>query len=506
MIFGGEEPEAHIHYKPRLDGTERAMHTMQLANLEKDLPNALTTTPKKKDGYECIMLQYPHPLLAMGLTIIDLPCRITSGREYLKTSHIQQMMQYMQKADVVMYVRDCSVSPTKDEDLLIESIRQVVHPAHFSLCNQITASNIRDIEVTLASSLTMCWQERRNNQIAILKNDILTAIHLLKQREQVLQGTCDQLDRSTLKMYLDGFERIKDLTMLSERISEPRLQRRTTFTTKFGIVSSAYQARVLAKINTWAQQYMPEPVTKQGYNYTGNARERFIKGLSIFLSQQIRKEAHEWLMDNCYPLIKEELRAITRYSEKPVEQFIKLQHEFQYALQGSQHGQTCPEPVDVLDRTMWQMTQEQQASEDAYEMIALIEQNMNISWPITALPEMMRTYIRTATPTQPRDEQAIRRLVNEHYREMLQVAFPEGQRRALAFITEMLDKKQARLIAQLHLFEKSLHTTVIEQIDAHHSEAHQRQQVLERLEQDIAKLWDMYDEIDEHDDQAIILS
>ena len=505
VIFGGEEPEAHIHYKPRPDSAKRAIHAIKLDNLENDLPNALATTSKKKDDYECIMLQYSHPLLAMGLTIIDLPCRIIPDREHRehrehrKTSHIQQMMQYIKGADVVMYMRDCSILPTKDEDLLIESIKQVAHPAHFFLCDQIAASNIRDIEVTLASSLTACWQERRNNQIAMLKNDILTAIHLLKQREQVLQGTSDQLDRSTLKMYLDGFERIKDLTLLSERISEPRLQRRTTFTTKFGIVSSAYYERVLQKIDTWTQQYIPEPVIKDKYDYIGNARERFVKGLSVFLGQQIRKEAHAWLMDNCYPLIKEELCAITRCSEKPVEQFIKLQHEFQYALQSSKHGQTCPEPVDVLDRTMWQIAQEQQAGEDAHGIIALIEQNMNINWPITALPGTMLTSIRNAAPTQRRDEQAIRQFVGEHYREMLEATFLEGQRRILAFITEMLDKKQDRLIAQLHLFEKSLHTTVIEQIDAHHSEAPQRQQVLERLEQDIAKLWDMYDEIDEHE-------
>lgn len=558
VIFWGEEAEVHIHYRPRPDGTTRAPHTAKLAHLERDLFQVLTTTSKTKESYECIVIQYPHSLLAAGLTIIDLPCHTAPRRDNHQVPRMQQMMRYLKKADAVVYVQDCSVPPTKDEDLLIECIRHIGHSAPFFLCNQIDRvdphrlqevrihatrrlshltgtdsqnifftdaraalsgclhnqpeqiiqSNILDVEAALTSFLTTCWQERLHYQVTMLKIDILTTIHLLEQREQALQGTRDQVDRSTLKTYLDGFKRIEALTTLRGRIMEPILQHRATFTKKFDRVAREYEARILAKVETWTQQYTPEPVKKHDYGYVGNPRERFVKGLSVFLARQVRKEAHSWLIDNCYPLIKEELATIARHSEKPVEQFIKLQHEFHYALQSSKLAQTRIEPIDVLDRAVWQITQEQQINEDAGEIIALIEQDMNITWPITALIENMLAYTRAnfvSTSAQQYDEQAIRQLIGMHYQELLQRTFPEGQRHALAFITEMLDKKQTHLVAQLHLFETNLHTTIIEQIDAHRADAHQRQQILEHLEQDITKLWNMYDEIDEHGDEALLL-
>src|SRR5579875_1929411 len=552
VLYGGEEPEAYIHYVPRSRYVTRPPTRLKLTGLGKAAFEAFVRQVRADDEFECIELHYPHPYLAMNLTIVDFPCRDTTHLSSTQADDFQKMVRYLKLADAVVYVRASDLPPSRDEDLLIECMQRIGHRSLFFICNQVghassnSHSQIRrdinkrlgrftsageqnifftynwtmrsgqlhhqpeelmqaglaDAAFALFSFLKQCSQQRLRQEQANLKGVISTAIQLLEQRQEALQEASKQQDHRALRTFLYGYEGMTTLSERHEHMIISKLARRNQFHQKFKAIMRDHYDRLQTKMALWVAQYQTEPAEQtamRGYSYTGSPRERFVKEFCTFLAEQIRKEAHESLLNNGYPLFKEEIYAITTQTKHVLKQFLSLQNHCWRILRGTDDGQTGGDADASVDAMLRQVFQERYVNEKAHAIITTLEQTLNAAWPTNMQVARMLNFIEERMADQAfcqGDEQSLKRFISMCYTTQMQNLFSRRENLIFSWVTTMLEAMEEDFKKQLRQLENSLHSTLSEQIKARHYDRDQIQEAIERLQQDIRALWIMYDEID----------
>lgn len=552
ILYGGEEPEAYIHYVPHSRHATRPPTRLKLADLGKAAFETFARQVRADDEFECIELHYSHPYLAMNLTIVDFPCRDTIHVSSTQADDFQKMVRYLKLADAVVYVRASDLPPSRDEDLLIECMQRIGHRSLFFICNQVghasssrhsqtrrdinkrlgrftgageqniffthnwtmrsghlhhqpeelLQAGLADAAFALFSFLKQCSQQRLRQEQANLKGVIPTAIQLLEQRQQALQEASKQQDHQALRTVLYGYQGMKTLSALDRHMISSKQARRNQFHQKFKAIMRDHYERLQTKMPLWVAQYQTEPVEQtamRGYNYTGSPRERFVKEFCTFLAEQIRKEAHESLLNNGYPLLKEEIYAITTQTKHILKQFLALQNHCWQILRGTDDGQTGRDADASIDAMLRQVFQERYVDEKAHTIITMLEQTLNAAWPTNTQVARMLSFIEERMADQSfcqDDEQSLKCFISMCYATQMQNLFARRESLIFSWVTTMLEAMEQSFKKQLRQLENGLHSTLSEQIEARSYDGDQIQEAIERLQQDIHTLWAMYDEID----------
>jgi GTP-binding protein EngB required for normal cell division len=547
-ITWGQCPMARIHYRRASNGMRRSPQELTLIELETGLFRNPENEPM--DSYERVEILLPHPLLDSGVTLIDIPGCVIPPHEGNETPLLLQVGRYLESATAIVYVQDSRAQPTKDEDLMIQWIRRAGHEVIFFLCNhmhliipqqrmqvklrnlarlypftnhsdqyiffvdaqtamaghfnaqpaQIALSNLAQAGNVLANFLAAQGQELLQHIQVAMQDTILTALHLLEQKKQVLGAVTGKLESSRLRdYYLDGYrwlEQLRSLNLASV------IRARVKLREKIRALVTSFYTSMADLIDEWMQDYSHEPAQQSLYSFVGNLNDQMIKELIVFLTERLREESRLWLMFDWHPLLQMELHNIVKLLDQPLRQFIATRNELIRTLTGHANQPRTKEEADTSELSMWQITLKRMEREIPKAIITHLERHLDSMWSIPALVTYLFGRIKAEIARiSVDDEQQVRQIVAQSYRDVLLLIYEYSVHDLIETIDTMLYCEQAHIEAQLHLFEEGLQDAILAQIEAwSYIDTEKYEQVIKSLEHAIALLWIMHDEIGKHEE------